>query len=331
MQPFTRRVIISLQTIKRKGSDVKPGPICEIPEKKELMEKNFIHNQVRNGTSRKNSVLISKMMRSFSSLVLKVTALLLLIIITPTGCINEHSRQPKEVKHDINLDEVLTSLGDPFLEKIDKEYHAIVNFTITDSEISKHIIISEGQFQVKDSLNGEANFTFISSLEHYNKIIRGEITGFTSMGRAEMSDTTPLDFEFHKPVTDNPMNDLLFFVQRFFNPSPNDKVVLSKENSRIVHGGHAIPLFYQMTDQIGVRSAWYQINKGQQVNEPGDTNPFPQYFIIIKGTGFARIGQDTLKVKENEAYYIAPGLDHIFWTDSEKPMEMIFLAWGEGA
>jgi hypothetical protein len=46
--------------------------------------------------------------------------------------------------------------------------------------------------------------------------------------------------------------------------------VLSKEKSRIVHGGHAIPLFYQKTDKMGVRSAWYQINKGQQVNEPGD-------------------------------------------------------------
>jgi len=146
-----------------------------------------------------------------------------------------------------------------------------------------------------------------------------------------MSDSTPLDFDFHKPVTDNPMNDFMFFVQRFFNPSPNDKVVLSKEKSRIVHGGHAIPLFYQKTDKMGVRSAWYQINKGQQVNEPDETNPFPQYFIITKGMGFARIGKDTLRVKENEAYYIAPEHDHVFWTDSEKPMEMIFLAWGEGA
>jgi mannose-6-phosphate isomerase-like protein (cupin superfamily) len=295
------------------------------------MEQNFILNHGRNGTSRKKSVLISKIRRSALRRKFEGIALFLLIIFAITSCNNEQSLQSEEVKQDINLNEVLTSLGSPFVKKIDKEYQAIVNFTITDSEISKHIIISEGQFQVYDSLNAGANFTFKSSLEHYNKIIRGEITGFTSMGRANMSDSTPLDFEFHKPVTDNPMNDLLFFVQRFFNPSPNDKVILSKENSRIVHGGHAIPLFYQMTDQIGVRSAWYQIEKGQQVNEPGDTNPFPQYFIMIKGMGFARIGQDTLRVKENEAYYIAPGLDHIFWTDSEKPMEMIFLAWGEGA
>jgi mannose-6-phosphate isomerase-like protein (cupin superfamily)/putative sterol carrier protein len=295
------------------------------------MKHHFSQNYSSYITSHRNHVLISKTRRSAPRRKFEGMAFFLLIIFAITSCNNEQSLQSKEVKQDRNLNEVLTSLGSPFVKKIDKEYQAIVNFTITDSEISKHIIISEGQFQVYDSLNADANFTFKSSLEHYNKIIRGEITGFTSMGRANMSDSTPLDFEFHKPVTDNPMNDLLFFVQRFFNPSPNDKVILSKENSRIVHGGHAIPLFYQMTDQIGVRSAWYQIEKGQQVNEPGDTNPFPQYFIMIKGVGFARIGQDTLRVKENEAYYIAPGLDHIFWTDSEKPMEMIFLAWGEGA
>jgi mannose-6-phosphate isomerase-like protein (cupin superfamily) len=222
-------------------------------------------------------------------------------------------------------------LGKPFIQKIDTGYQVIVNFNLADSHRACHIIIDNKQFQVVDSLHPDANFTFKSSLEHYNKIYRGEITGFTSMGRANMSDSTPLDFDFHKPVTDNPTNDLLFFVQRFFNPAPNDKVELSKEHSRIVHGGHAIPLFYQKTNKVGVRSAWYQINKGQHVNEPGDTNPFPQYFIITKGMGLAKIGNDTLQVKENEAYSIAPGLDHVFWTKSEEPMEMIFLAWGEGA
>ena len=276
-------------------------------------------------------MIFKKSRYKISKLPAVILFVLALFSFTNFSCDNDQSRQSNEVKHEKRLDEILTFLANQFIDKIDKDYHAIVNFTLTDFDIAHHVIISNKQIQVSDSLHADANITFKSSLEHYNKIYRGEITGFTSMGRAKMSDSTPLDFELHKPVTDIPMNDLLFFVQRFFNPSPIDKVILSKENSRIVHGGHAIPLFYQMTDEMGVRSAWYQINKGQQVNEPGDTNPFPQYFIIIKGMGFAKIGQDTLRVKENEAYYIAPGHDHVFWTDSEKPMEMIFLAWGEGA
>lgn len=257
--------------------------------------------------------------------------ILILLSFPNSGCNNEQSRQANQGIDEAGLEEIVTFLGNRFVEKIDKDYDAIVNFTLSDSDMAHHIIVEEKQFQVFDSLHPDANFTFQSSLAHYTKMYHGEITGFTSMGRANMSDSTPLDFEFHKPVTDNPMNDLMFFVQRFFNPSPNDKVILAKENARIVHGAHAIPLFYQTTDEMGVRSAWYQINRGQQVNEPGDTNPFPQYFIITKGMGFAMIGKDTLQVKENEAYYIAPGKDHVFWTNADQPMEMIFLAWGEGA
>lgn len=257
----------------------------------------------------------------------------MLILIFLSFTFFDCNRQSNEnmKKQEAHLEKIISSLGKPFIEKIDANYHAIVNFTLTDCDSACYMKIGDKQFQVIDSLHPDANFTFHASLEHYNKIYRGEITGFTSMGRANMSDQTPLDFDLHKPVTDNPANDLLFFVQRFFNPSPNDKVELSKEHSRIVHGGHAIPLFYQKTNEVGVRSAWYQINQGQQVNDPGDTNPFPQYFIITEGKGFAKIGNDTLQVKENEAYFIAPGLDHVFWTNSEKPMEMIFLAWGEGA
>lgn len=68
-----------------------------------------------------------------------------------------------------------------------------------------------------------------------------------------------------------------------------------------------------------------------RVNEPGDTNPFPQYFVITRGRGFAKLGRDTLTVKENEAYFVATGSDHVFWTESTEPMEMLFLAWGGGA
>jgi mannose-6-phosphate isomerase-like protein (cupin superfamily) len=157
------------------------------------------------------------------------------------------------------------------------------------------------------------------------------MTALTSMGQATSGDPIPLKPDLHKPVTDNLVNDFLFFSQRFFNSYPYDLVKLGIEHSRIVHGGHAIPLFYQKSDGIGVRSAWYQINKGERVNEPGDTNPFPQYFIVIKGSGYAKIGSDTIQLQANHAYYIPPDNDHVFWNDNKDPVELIFLAWGKGA
>ena len=162
-------------------------------------------------------------------------------------------------------------------------------------------------------------------------MFRGEMTALTSMGQANSADLIPLIPSLNFPVTDNLLNDFLFFSQRFFNINLYDKVKLGLENSRVVHGGHAIPIFYQKNNNIGVRSAWYQINKGEQVNEVGDTNPFPQYFIITAGKGLAKIGNDTINLNAGEAYFVPPNHDHLFWNEFEEPLIMIFIAYGEGA
>ena len=248
-----------------------------------------------------------------------------------TSCSVDQNNSPDHQKETERLGPILEHWAEIYTDKVGQDYQAIVNFSCLESDTAFHLVFREKEYNLYQGLHPDAPYTLKSTLAHYNRIYRKELTGFTSLGREDMSDTTPLDVEFHQPLNSELMNDFLHFVQRFFNPSPHDKVTLSEEQSRVVHGGNAIPLFYQQTDEVGVRSAWYQIHPGQQVNEPGDTNPFPQYFIITEGKGLAKIGADTLRVSANEAYYIAPGLDHVFWTDQETPMEMIFLAWGKGA
>jgi mannose-6-phosphate isomerase-like protein (cupin superfamily) len=71
--------------------------------------------------------------------------------------------------------------------------------------------------------------------------------------------------------------------------------------------------------------------RGQRLNAPGDTAPFPQAFIFVSGKGFAMIGEATVRVQAGEAYYDPPGADHEVWTECAEPLELIFLAWGEGA
>ena len=70
------------------------------------------------------------------------------------------------------------------------------------------------------------------------------------------------------------------------------------------------------------------MRKGEKLNEPGDIDPFPQALIFIKGEGFAKIGNKTIKVKASESYYIPPNSDHVVWTNSDKPLVFIWLAWG---
>ena len=107
----------------------------------------------------------------------------------------------------------------------------------------------------------------------------------------------------------------------------SEQILLGEEYSRMVHGAHAIPLYYHPE----LRSAWYMVKKGERLNEPGDTNPFPQALIFISGEGVAKIGEKTIKVKADESYYIPPSSDHVVWTESDEPLVLIFLACGEGA
>jgi len=268
--------------------------------------------------------------------------ILILVVLLAFGC-SEKPNNSNKISGKTNSDQVfdhreygfkemLTNWSTKFAEKIDSNYTATVNFKLSDLDKEIYQVeFKDKSFKLNQGQNDSSNMTFESTLKHYNKIYKGDMTAMTSMGQATSSDPIPLIPKLEKPITDNPLNDFLYFSQRFFNLSNHDKVKLGLEHSRVVHGGNAIPIFYQKSDEFGVRSAWYQINKGEQVNDIGDTNPFPQYFIITGGNGLAKIGNDTISIKTNEAYYVAPQNDHVFWNENDEPLTIIFMAYGKGA
>ena len=268
--------------------------------------------------------------------------ILILFVLLAVGC-SEQSNNLNNISGEINsyqvtddreysFKEMLTNWSTKFAEKVDSNYAATINFKLADlDEEVYQVEFKDKRFELYQGQNDSSNMTFESTLDHYNKMYKGVMTAMTSMGQATSSDPIPLIPNIEKPITDNPLNDFLFFSQRFFNISDYDKVKLGLKHSRVIHGGNAIPIFYQKSNEFGVRSAWYQINKGEQVNEIGDTNPFPQYFIITGGNGFAKIGRDTISIESNEAYYVAPNNDHIFWNESDEPLTIIFMAYGKGA
>jgi mannose-6-phosphate isomerase-like protein (cupin superfamily) len=182
---------------------------------------------------------------------------------------------------------------------------------------------------IKPGPDNSAQIILKLHAETLDGIHDGEMTGLTAAGRENIKDETPLDFELPagKELTPALMTQMIEFIQRFFNPTYPEHIQLDKAHARLVHGGFAIPMFY---DQ-GFRSAWYELEKGQQLNEPGDTNPFPQAFIIIAGKGFMKIGSETLSVQTGQAYYIPSETEHIVWTESDQPLRLIFLAWGQKA
>ena len=160
-------------------------------------------------------------------------------------------------------------------------------------------------------------------------LFSGSISPITACGRANIKDKAPLDFILPegKKLDASLYKAMILFVQRFFNPKIPEIVFFGDEFSRQVHGGNVCGLFYSP----GFRSAWYQISPNQQLNNPGETNPFPQAFIFIKGSGKVKIGENIFEVNAGQSIYIPPGTEHICWSSEHEPIELIFLAWGEKA
>ncbi len=241
-------------------------------------------------------------------------------------------------KHDgkgnLKLAALLDSLSRSYTSKIDADYREKINFVLQDGSKPYCVtILPDNRYRVSAGLDSNAAFTFQSTLAYFNKIYSGKVSAFTALGRENIKERTPLmvSFSGHIDYADSTMNRFFFFVQRFFNRHAHDKLLLNEKSARIVHGAYAVPIFYRKHGALGVRSAWYQVNKGQQINDPGDVNPFPQYLMFIAGKGKAKLGGDTLSVKQGEAYYVAPGEDHVIWNDSDEPLRLIWVAWGKGA
>jgi mannose-6-phosphate isomerase-like protein (cupin superfamily) len=229
--------------------------------------------------------------------------------------------------------EILTNLASTYQQKVGEEQSLVVNLALASGGESPevyHVLVAPGRLvALYAGPARDARFTLKMSPETLRRIYERELTALTAAGRARMSDPAPLDIELPAGTgfTQEVQAEIYAFLQHFFNPTWPEVIPLGEEHARVVHDAHAIPLFYHP----GSRSAWYQVNPGEHVNEPGDKNTFPQAFIFIKGEGRATIGDTTLDVRAGEAVYVPPGADHIIRNESDGPLEMIFLAWGAGA
>lgn len=228
------------------------------------------------------------------------------------------------------VERVLNEMAETYRRKIGDDLSLTAQIDIQPGQRSWHVVVRPGrQVMVDCGPYDRPEFGLVMAQETLYEIYTGETTALTAAARERMSDPAPLDFEMGEGVQLTPelYATILAFIQRFFNASDPEMLVLDEAHSRVVRGAHAIPLYYHS----GFRSAWYVVKKGERLNEPGETNPFPQAFVFVSGEGWAKIGDQTVEVKAGEAYYVPPGSDHVVWTENDEALTLIFLAWGEGA
>ncbi len=223
--------------------------------------------------------------------------------------------------------EILQEMVKTFQNKIDRDFTLTVQLDMQDQQESYHINIKCGEVTIHKGPTENPHLLLVTDRNTLQKICNKEMTALTAAGKAEMSDSAPLDWTLPKNTKFTPelVDNAYYFIQHFFDTAFPEKILLGEQYSRLVHGGHAIPLYYS----TGFRSAWYLLKKGEKLSEPKDTNPFPQAFIFIKGTGFVEIEDKTIAVKAGESYYIPPNTNSMVWTEDE--LTLIWLAWGKGS
>ena len=226
--------------------------------------------------------------------------------------------------------EMLHEFAAAFSETSPRDTAFTVQLEISPPGEFWHVSIqAEGTVHLHPGTHEAPAMTITMSKETLARIYEGKMTAFTAGAKGSGADSAPLELEFHAAAEQlpDPKGTMLGFIQHFFVRERPERILLGEEHSRVVHGAHAIPLYYA----TGFRSAWYKVKEGQTLNEPGDTNPYPQAFIIVSGQGRAKIGDAEIPVRAGESYYIPAGSDHVLSPAPGESLEVIWFAWGEGA
>lgn len=241
----------------------------------------------------------------------------------------------------LSVEQTLTNMAEAFRTKIEDDYsfRAQINIqpALESGDVDTrrpalqtwHVVVSPGKnVLLTRGADDSVQIVFYTTEHALRLMSEGRMNSITATMVATSKDPSPLRWERPKTVQITPeLRANLRYCHHFFDTSVPHRTVLDAAHSRTVHGASVVGLYYYP----GFRSAWYEVRKGKRLNEPGDTNPFPQAFIFISGEGMAKIGDKTIEVKSGEAYFIPPNTDHIVWTDSNEPLVLIWLAWGEKA
>ncbi len=232
--------------------------------------------------------------------------------------------------------------AEAMLEDFVRDY--IANDSVPESPLQFGIKISGaggGEWTVKidgpekvfleRGLPAKPSWFVISDLETLTRVYQGDLNALTGIVRASDEDKTPMDVQFQEgyKATDDDIRIIIPQVYfHFFTRGKPEIVLFGESYSRLVHGANNVLIY----GEKGLRLSWYQIKKGLAINRNSEhTNPFPSFFIFIKGKGKARIGDKFLDVKEGMAVLVPAGTVHQIWTEGDDVLEMVLVMFGKGA
>lgn len=188
----------------------------------------------------------------------------------------------------------------------------------------------EGGSTLGPARNVDYATRFSAPAQLYCDIASGRMNILTTLAQATSSDATPMQIDI--PDTQMPRlhAELIPAWYHFFATGAPETVAFGFDHARVVHGGHAVPLYYKE----GLRVAWYGLKPGMHVNrDPGDqTNPFDSILSVTAGALRGRFDGHERVLRKGESVFIPAGMAHEFWIGKDgEDAEVILIMTGDGA
>ncbi|MGM0405810.1 MAG: cupin domain-containing protein [Thermoplasmatota archaeon] len=229
----------------------------------------------------------------------------------------------------MNILEELKEMSKFYTAKKPDELQGKIHLLVGDEE-GFLVEMRKSKIEVKEAgVENQGDIGLVMSEGTFEKLSSGKWNGMTAAGRAHMSDSAPLDFKVQEgeEMDAQKMQMMYHFLVHFFSKEYPTITILGKEHSRKVHGGNAVPIAYGH----GIRSAYYSIEKGDQINED-ERDPWNQVFSVLSGTGTAVIDGEEIELEKNMSVHVPPNTAHIVKKEEgSDELELLWIAYGEQA
>jgi len=214
----------------------------------------------------------------------------------------------------------------------DKTLTSPVEFGVRVGEVFYTVTAAPGDARVRKGAPATPTFFFtVEDSAWLRKVDRGEVNALTSMAKAFSSDYAPMDID----VMDGFQPDAGFvgmvvpLTFHFWTRGTPEYVPFGPDMTRVTHGTNTGVFYYQP----GLRSAWFNVEPGDHVNENEKSreNPFPSMVIMTKGEITAIIDGEKSTFKEGTMLFIPAGVTHEFINEGTEPAFGFLFMFGEGA
>ncbi|MEM9053368.1 MAG: cupin domain-containing protein [Bacteroidota bacterium] len=254
------------------------------------------------------------------------------------------SQDPKEETNDkaALLKKDIEAILQSFIDDYQNDRHAVhprifgievpeVDGKWTVNITGKELEPKKWEVTMSEGLPKEPTYVFKAEAGILKAINDGEINGLTAQAKAFASDYAPLDayeMDGFKPTMDqdHAMNAFSF---HFWTKGFPEVIPFRPNSTREAHGTNVSVFYYEK----GLRTAWLNMMPGDRARDDAreQAMPFPMMGVVIKGSAKGIVDGQPTSVSEGNTVFIPANVHHKWWNETDEPVELILIMFGEGA